>query len=145
MRPHTEHVAVEPGTPQELECYQGIFSPPDGDEDAVAGRSKVEFCWRVFCRNWEAYETAEVEVVPIEELAEAVLVDFIPEGSLCFRECSGTDDDFSGAACFVIADTTDNVESKESSFQEAMRKVPCMDSSVRQRDFFDEFHFGIRC
>lgn len=84
---------------------------------------------------------AKVDVVLIEEFTEAVLVDFIPELCLRFCERSGMDDNLFWTACFVVAHAADQVESEECAVEEAMWEMSHMDSSARESQFLDEFHF----
>ena len=130
MWSHAEHVAVQPRAPEEFECYDGILSPSYGDEDTITVRSEQEFRRGLFCRDRKVDEVSEVDVIFVEEFAEAVLVDFIPEPSLFFRESARTDDNLLRTACFVVTDTADQVEREECAVEEAMWKVAYVDSTA---------------
>lgn len=85
-------------------------------------------------------EVLKVDVVLVEEFAEAILIDLVPELCLFFRESARTDDNIFWAACFVVAHSADQVEGEECAVEKTAGQVSYMDATVWERKLFNEFH-----
>ncbi len=118
---------------QQFECDDAVLAPSDGDEVEVGGmRYEVRgFLWfRVFGSDLRLHTSnlhkglgRLADAVGVEELAEAVPVEFAPEGDLIVGQAAAVDSNSGRAGAFPVAYQFNHADIEHQEIEVACREV----------------------